>query len=198
ERAPPRLVPTILVIDDSPTFAHALTAALEASGYRVEIAPTGELGLTRALDLRPDAVIVDGVLPRLDGAAVVRALRLDPATAHVPCLFLTASGGGATEVTALEAGADAFARKEQGTELILERLAALLRVAEGSRRAMSTRSGGPRRILLLTESNTLTQWITRLLREDGPDVRRAESEDEAVRPLSLQAPACQPPLPLPH
>jgi len=190
ERAPPRLVPTILVIDDSPTFAHALGSALEASGYRVELAITGELGVSRAVELRPDAVIVDGVLPGMDGAAVVRALRLDPSTEHVPCLFLTASGGGATEVAALDAGADAFARKEHGTELIVERLAVLLRAAEGSRRAMNTVAGGPRRILLLTESQRLTEWLTRLLREDGYDVLRAQSEEEAFELLSLQAPDC--------
>src|SRR5690606_32751174 len=57
-------------------------------------------------------------------------------------------------------------------------------------RAMNTVAGGPRRILLLTESQRLTEWLTRLLREDGYDVLRAQSEEEAFELLSLQAPDC--------
>jgi DNA-binding response OmpR family regulator len=68
--------PIILVIDDSVTFREALRAALMAAHYRVEVARSGEDGLRVAADLRPSAIIVDGELPGIDGATVIRRVRL--------------------------------------------------------------------------------------------------------------------------
>ncbi|HRE92220.1 MAG TPA: response regulator, partial [Myxococcota bacterium] len=62
----------ILVIDDSATYRGELREALEAAGYRVDEAETGELGLLKLSERRPDAVIVDGALPGIDGPTVVR------------------------------------------------------------------------------------------------------------------------------
>jgi DNA-binding response OmpR family regulator len=72
--------PGVLVIDDSATFLRALRAALEGAGYAVSTAATGEDGLRAAVDLRPAAIVVDGVLPGIDGATVIRRFRaLTPA-----------------------------------------------------------------------------------------------------------------------
>ena len=92
-------------------------------------------GLRQAARYRPDAVIVDGVLPDIDGVAVIQQLRNDPALRSTPCLLLTASLGRDQELKALAAGADAFMNKDQGTGVLLARLAAVLSTKERSSRS---------------------------------------------------------------
>jgi len=113
---------TILLIDDSVTFREELKSALEQASFRVLVAGSGEDGLRLAADLRPTAVIVDGVLPGIDGATVIRRIRLDAALRGLPCLLLTGSEDRGDEVRALDAGADAFVRKEDNIALIFARL----------------------------------------------------------------------------
>ncbi len=105
--------PTILIIDDSVTYRQALRAAVESVGYTALITATGEDGLRIASDPRPSANLVDGVLPGIDGATVIRHVRLDLALRGTPCLLLTASDDHGAELAALDAGADAFIRKEE-------------------------------------------------------------------------------------
>ena len=82
-----------------------------------------------AADQRPTAIIVDGELPGIDGATVIRRIRLDAALRQLPCLLLTASEDRGAEVRALDAGADAFVRKDEDVPVILARLKAMLRSA---------------------------------------------------------------------
>src|SRR5690606_18686983 len=111
-----------LVIDDSLTFCEALREELEPAGFRVVVCASGEEGLRKAGDLRPDAVVVDGILPGIDGATVVRRLRLDPGVQRAVCLFLTGSDRKEEEIVALDAGADGFVHKAKGTDAIVARL----------------------------------------------------------------------------
>ena len=95
--------------------------------------PDGGLGARRgcrlAAERLPRAVVVDGVMPGMDGATFIREIRADAALRTTPCILLTASGS-VGELRALDAGADAYVRKdEDGNELVLARLQALLRVA---------------------------------------------------------------------
>ncbi|HEX4404832.1 MAG TPA: response regulator, partial [Polyangia bacterium] len=124
---------TVLLIDDSITFRSELRLALEESGYSVAEAPSGEEGLRMAAGQRPDAVIVDGTLPGIDGATVIRRIRLDAALRGVPCLLLTGSEGKGAELRALDAGADAFVRKEEDVAVVLAKLGAVLRQANATR-----------------------------------------------------------------
>ncbi|MGZ4827130.1 MAG: response regulator, partial [Terriglobales bacterium] len=81
----------LLLIDDSPTFRNEFKLVLENAGYTVVDAETGEEGLRAAVTNRPDAVIVNGVLPGpLDGSAVIRRLKDDVTLRDIPCLLLTA------------------------------------------------------------------------------------------------------------
>ena len=82
---------TVLIIDDSPTFREELKSVLESSGYSVVTAGTGEEGLRVAVDVRPAAIVVDGVLPGIDGATVISRIRTDAALRRTPCILLTAS-----------------------------------------------------------------------------------------------------------
>ncbi len=103
----------------------ALQDVLEAEGYRVLSAPDGESGLRRALDEKPDLVLLDIMMPRLDGYAVCAELRR--LSNPVPILMLTAKGQVEDRVTGLDAGADDYLVKPFSTEELLARVRALLR-----------------------------------------------------------------------
>jgi DNA-binding response OmpR family regulator len=181
----------VLIIDDSVTFREELKAALEAASYEVAIAGSGEEGLRLAAHLRPDAVLVDGVLPGIDGAAVIRRIRLDAALRTLPCLLLTAAEDREAEVRAFDAGADAFVRKEEATTLIIARLSAMLRSAgAGQRNQQMASLLGPKKVLAVDDSETYLQEIADALRTDGYEVVLARSGEEALELLALQPVDC--------
>jgi two-component system, OmpR family, KDP operon response regulator KdpE len=114
----------ILVVDDEPQLLRALTTTLRGAGYAVESALTGEGALALAASSRPDAIILDLVLPDLSGVEVCRELRR---WSSVPVLILSAVGDEAQKVAALDAGADDYVTKPFGVAELLARLRASLR-----------------------------------------------------------------------
>ncbi|WP_161627420.1 response regulator, partial [Pseudogulbenkiania ferrooxidans] len=98
--------PLVQVIDDSLTYREQLASLLREQGYQVALAHSGEEGLRAMASRRPAALLVDRMLPGIDGAAVVRKLRLDPALRTVPCILLTGADEEGAELYALDAGAD--------------------------------------------------------------------------------------------
>jgi DNA-binding response OmpR family regulator/nitrogen-specific signal transduction histidine kinase len=191
--APVRERPTVLVIDDSLTFCEEMREELEAAGYEPVVAATGEEGLRKAAELEPDAIIIDGVLPGIDGASVVRRIRLDPALQRTPCLFLTGSERGAGEVAALDAGADAYIRKGESPRVILGRLSALVRASRSVEMATPATlppAVGIKQILVLSGDRATIQWVTPVLRQASYDPITCASESEAFKLLSLQKVDC--------
>jgi len=182
---------TVLLIDDSITFREELKAALESASCRVLVAGSGEEGLRFAADQRPTAVIVDGVLPGMDGATVIRRIRLDAALRGLPCLLLTASEDRGAEVRALDAGADAFVRKEEDLPVIIAKLNAMLRSAGGQlpKHGMASLLG-PKKVLAVDDSETYLQGIAEALRADGYEVVLARSGEEALEMLAVQPVDC--------
>jgi two-component system NtrC family sensor kinase len=184
--APDRL---IIVIDDSVTFRAVIVEALTRAGYATAAAMSGPEGLRIAASQRPAALIVDGSMPDMDGASVIRRIRLDPALRTTPCILLTGSDDAASEVYALDAGADAFIRKESDIELILTRLRAVLRAAREARDdAISLMS--PKRILAVDDSPTYLHALADQLRDEGYDVAQATSGEEAIDLLAVQHVDC--------
>jgi DNA-binding response OmpR family regulator len=188
----PADVTTILMIDDSLTFRQSLRDALATAGHVVLEAATGEEGLRVAGARRPDAIVVDGVLPGIDGATVIRHVRLDAALRDVPCLLLTASEGEHAELRALDAGADAFVRKEEDLEVILARLAAMLRRSparpQGVDETKSLRA--LKKILAVDDSVTYLHGLADALKDEGYDVILARSGEEALDLLAVQPVDC--------
>jgi two-component system, NtrC family, sensor kinase len=183
-------LPTILVIDDSPTFREELRGALLSDGYQVLTAASGEEGLRVAADRRPSAILVDGVLPGLDGGSVIRHVRLDAALRRTPCILLTASEHHGAELRALDAGADAFVRKDDDVKVILARLRAVLRaVGTGDSEAVGSLLG-PKKILAVDDSLTYLHELAGALRTDGYDVVLAHSGEEALDMLAVQPVDC--------
>jgi len=115
----------VLVVEDNVDLAFGLQTALEIEGYEVEVATDGRAGLARAREVEPDLVVLDLMLPELDGYSVLREARrtgLD-----MPVLILTARGEESDKVLGLDWGADDYVTKPFGTQELLARVRALLR-----------------------------------------------------------------------
>ncbi|HEY4016244.1 MAG TPA: response regulator [Polyangiaceae bacterium] len=180
---------SVLVIDDSATFRAELRRTLEGAGYSVLDAATGEDGLHVAAANRPAAILVDGLLPGVDGAAVIRRIRLDEALRQTPCVLLTGDDDHGAELRALDAGADAFMRKDEHLDVVLARLAAILRAVTAA--PMDAASlFGPKRILAVDDSPTYLHELGEILRSEGYDVVLARSGEEAIELLSIQTVDC--------
>ena len=115
----------LLIIEDERPMRAALADALEAEGYRVLTAADGEQGLARALAEKPDLILLDLMMPRLDGYGVCAELR--KRALSVPILILTAKGQLEDRVKGLDLGADDYLVKPFSTEELLARVRAVLR-----------------------------------------------------------------------
>lgn len=118
-------LPRILIVEDELPMRTALEDVLAAEGYRVLTAADGERGLQRAIEEKPDLILLDIMMPKLDGYAVCAELRrlANP----VPILMLTAKGQVEDRVQGLDAGADDYLVKPFSTEELLARVRAMLR-----------------------------------------------------------------------
>jgi len=182
---------TVLVIDDSLTFRESLGELLDAEGYAVLTAASGEEGLRVAADRRPQAIIVDGVMPGIDGATVIRRIRLDPALRDTPCLLMTAADDYATEVQMLEAGADGFLRKQQDLPVVAAKLAAVLRQSAEQLPIDPVGSlHGPSKVLTLAPDRERLAELAEALRDEGYDVVAAPTAAEALELLAAQPVDC--------
>jgi DNA-binding response OmpR family regulator len=123
----------LLIIEDELPMRTALQDVLQAEGYRVLTAADGESGLKRALEEKPDLILLDIMMPKLDGYAVCAELRR--LSNPVPVLMLTAKGQVEDRVTGLDAGADDYLVKPFSTEELLARVRALLRRVNRETRA---------------------------------------------------------------
>jgi CheY-like chemotaxis protein len=117
---------TVLVCDDDPLILDLLDYRLSARGYRVELARDGQEGLARVAERRPDAMVLDAMMPRVDGFEVLRKLRESEETRRIPVIILTARRQERDVLDALKLGADDFLTKPFIPEELLSRLALLL------------------------------------------------------------------------
>ena len=151
----------VLVVDDEPQLVRALTTTLRGAGYEVDGACSGEEALTLAASARPDAIILDLVLPDLSGVEVCRELRR---WSSVPILILSVVGDESQKVAALDAGADDYVTKPFGVAELLARLrASLRRVASLEEPVVSVGE----LVLDLERSFTDGRWASRAAYADG-------------------------------
>ena len=128
----------LLVVDDEQSIVDFIRLGMRYEGFQVEQAGDGYIALDLAQRLRPDVIILDVMLPTMDGLEVCRRLRQNEATADIPILMLTAKDEVRDRVTGLESGADDYLTKPFSFEELLARVRALLR-----RRQREVASGGP-------------------------------------------------------
>ncbi|MCP4876965.1 MAG: response regulator transcription factor [Gammaproteobacteria bacterium] len=121
---------TVLLAEDEPNIVESLTFLLERAGFEINVARDGRQALDSALELQPAVLVLDLMLPELDGYEVLRRLRADPKGKNLPVLMLTAKGQRIDRETALECGADLFMTKPFANAEIT---AAVTKLASGSR-----------------------------------------------------------------
>ncbi len=151
---------SILVVDDDPDIARFVEVNLRSAGYDVAVAGDGEEALERAADLRPDLVLLDVMMPRLDGFEVAQRLRKNPQTANTSIIMLTAKALSSDKVTGLQSGADDYIIKPFDPIELLARVKGTLRRAKEMRN-LSPLTGLPGNIRIQEE-------IERQVREHRP------------------------------
>lgn len=103
--------PTVLVADDDADILRLISQRLSHRGYQMITAPDGKTALAMAIEHGPDAAILDGIMPGLEGHEVCARMRADNRTAQIPVILLTAKAADADEREAIGAGADAYVVK---------------------------------------------------------------------------------------
>ena len=117
----------ILVVEDDEDIQELIRYNLAQAGYRVTVAGTGEDGLKAARAKTPDLILLDIMLPGMDGLEVCRILAAQDATRHIPVIMLTAKGEEADVVTGLQMGADDYITKPYSPRVLLARIKVVLR-----------------------------------------------------------------------
>ena len=151
---------TILVVDDDPDIARFVEVNLRSVGYDVLVASDGEEALNRAEELRPDLVLLDVMMPRVDGFEVAQRLRRNPRTANTSIIMLTAKALSSDKVLGLTSGADDYIIKPFDPIELLARVKTTLRRARDMR-SLSPLTGLPGNIRIQDE-------IQRNIDEDMP------------------------------
>src|SRR5207249_9698124 len=116
----------VLVVDDEPQITRVLRTVLSSQGYQVRVAAEGETALSNFTEWRPELVITDLYMPRMDGVELCRRIR---AVSSVPIIVLSVKGEERTKVEALDSGADDYVTKPFGIDELMARVRAALRRA---------------------------------------------------------------------
>jgi two-component system cell cycle response regulator len=176
----------ILVVDDVPLNVKLLKVKLELEYFEVLTASDGEEALSLTRNHSPDILLLDIMMPGLDGYAVCRALKADPATQHIPVVMITALSDAEDRVAALECGADDFLTKPVDDVALMARVRSLVRLKrtmdewrlrEGLTREFGMLSG------LATEQSEIVAGAHVVVVEDQP--RDAEKLRETLEALDL-------------
>ncbi|MGH2270474.1 response regulator [Anaerohalosphaeraceae bacterium U12dextr] len=117
----------ILIVEDEEDVLELIRYNLDKNGYRTETAMTGPAALTKAQMVGPDLILLDLMLPGVDGLEVCRTLKKDPKTSAIPVVMVTAKGTEADVVTGLEMGAADYITKPFSPRVLLARIRAVLR-----------------------------------------------------------------------
>ena len=157
-------MPTILIVEDDDTVREALSAGLESEGYEVILSDNGLDGLKQAKEEGPDLILLDLMLPEMDGLSVCRALRRD---SNVPIIMLTARGTEMDKIVGLETGADDYVVKPFSLGELLARIRSLLR---------RTRNDKQENQMQLTSGNISLDLTSRRVSKDDAEVHLTQKE----------------------
>ncbi len=121
---------TILVVEDEPLISELVAKSLKLEGYAVVVAQTGDDGLSKAKEIKPDLVLLDVLLPKLDGWEILTRLRDDPRCKDIPIIMLTALTDEKSKVQGLRGGADDYVTKPFSALELMARVEAVLKRAD--------------------------------------------------------------------
>ena len=116
----------ILIVDDSPTEVHVMKKALEKGGFKTAIAGDGKEGVRLAKDLKPDLILMDLVMPGMNGYQATRAIASDPGTRSIPIVMVTSKGLETDRVWGLRQGAVDYMVKPVSPEVLVQKAQATL------------------------------------------------------------------------
>jgi len=119
----------ILIVDDSPTETHIIKGMLEKNGFAVETTENGTEGIERARQIRPDLVLMDVVMPGLNGFQATRQLSRDPETRDIPVIIVTTKDQETDRVWGLRQGAREFLAKPVSEKVLMEKINHVLECA---------------------------------------------------------------------
>ncbi len=153
----------VLVIDDEENIIEFIRLGLRYEGFQVESASDGEQGVTAAQRINPDLIILDVMMPGIDGLEVCRRLRSNPTTTDIPILMLTAKDEVRDRILGLRTGADDYLTKPFDFDELLERIRAILRRQKRTSRGGSGEGDGNEQVLQFADLrlNTATREVTR-------------------------------------
>ena len=120
------LMPLILIVDDSPTEQHVFSKALERQGYDTVVANDGEEALAMAEEVRPDVIVMDVVMPGMNGFQATRRLSRNPATAEIPVVIVSGKGQETDRIWGLRQGAAQYLVKPVKSEELVSAVEASL------------------------------------------------------------------------
>ncbi len=116
----------ILIVDDSPTEIHVLTTYLQKQGHQIVTASDGESGVAKAREIMPDLILMDVVMPGMNGFQATRQLSKDPATASIPIIIVTTKDQETDRVWGLRQGAKDYVTKPVDETSLIEKVKSAL------------------------------------------------------------------------
>ena len=155
----------VLIVDDVPDNLAMLHDALDESGYTVLVATHGEAALQRAAQVLPDIILLDAMMPGMDGFEVTRRLKVTPQTAHIPIVFMTGLTDTEYLVAALECGGVDYVTKPIKPKEVLARMAVHLQGAREKRQARSALDAFGYASITVRVSDGRLMWQTPLARD---------------------------------
>jgi len=176
---------TVMVVDDTPANLDLLDRILRAEGYRVLAFPRGRLALEAAAETPPDLIVLDVLMPDMDGFEVCRRLKANPRLASVPVLFISALGDTSDKLRAFACGGADYITKPFQEEEVLARAGAHLEIAALQRRLREQNENLER--LVAERTRELVEERARALRSFAERIRGARWGEE--RSLGLDGPA---------
>jgi DNA-binding NarL/FixJ family response regulator len=155
----------VLVVDDVPENLAVLHDALDESGFTVLVANHGEAALLQAAEAQPDIILLDAVMPGMDGFAVCRHLKENAATRHIPVVFMTGLTESEHVVAAFNAGGSDYVTKPLRTSEVLARIDAHMHTARLMNQARSALDAFGNAVIAITPRDGRIVWQTPLARQ---------------------------------
>ncbi|CAK0748949.1 two-component system, sensor histidine kinase and response regulator [Gammaproteobacteria bacterium] len=171
-----------MIVEDSRTQAFQMKFLLEEQGWTAECVGTAEAALDRLNQSRPDLILVDYHLPRMNGDELTRLIRMNIQTRDIPLVMLTEAVGRETEQRGLESGADDYIAKSADTDVLLMRVGALLRQHAERPAVLGGEPSGPSRsrLLIVDDSPTFLKFLNHHLEQDGYEVTAVNNGEAAL------------------
>ena len=177
---------TILLVEDNALQRRQIEAQLQSLGHQIASATNGQEALDRIRTAQPDLVIMDAVMPSMDGFKACEMLKADPSTAHIPVIVLTALSRDAKD-RSYKAGADDFIRKPANTLLLQVRVQTHLRI-----HALAQRAGNPApsrsKVLIVSGSALVRSQVQNHFGKDQASFIEAQGEGQARAQIMTHRP----------